>query len=154
MYRHTGSRYSARRSKGMHCRWNDYLTDSPRGYRSLVSCETILTARLKQITDDWLVRRYERSKDLALAASSARKQLPLHSVTLDQRNDIIWLLVRWRSRTAFPIETMLFAVVSKDIGTLGVWRGCPPRSFTSFSTFSIVPPLPLHGAAQRRLTSP
>lgn len=119
-----------------------------------MSCETILTARLKQITDDWLVRRYERSKDLALAASSARKQLPLHSVTLDQRNDIIWLLVRWRSRTAFPIETMLFAVVSKDIGTFGVEKVLNEVKLLGGHPRHIVPPLPLHGAAQRRLTSP
>ena len=55
-YRHTGGR--------------DILQDGvkgisqivPRGYRSLVSCETFLTARLKQKTYDWPVRTYERSR--------------------------------------------------------------------------------------------
>lgn len=35
-----------------------YLTNSPRWFQSLVSCETGLTARLKQLKHDWLERMY------------------------------------------------------------------------------------------------
>ena len=52
----------------------DILQD---GYRSLVSCETFLKARLRQITDDWPVRMYERSRDLQLLAFFSEKAAPL-----------------------------------------------------------------------------
>lgn len=60
------------------CSLSIHLTNSPRWYELLVSCETNLTARLKQLTHDWLERMY-LWMGLRLAASSARKELALHS---------------------------------------------------------------------------
>lgn len=55
------------------------------GKESLASYETILTARLKQLTDDWLKRVYERSRDLQLSqreSNSPCTQPPLISLMI------------------------------------------------------------------------